>query len=512
MNKKIVFMGALVILMLSSGNRLHCQEAPRILLDEYHASVSPLKFAEFLEVLHSKGYTTEIAEERINSSVLSRENYDAFVLFAPRKTFSDEEEAAIMNFVEDGGGLIIFGEGGSRMRNLNVITSINRVSKLFGIQFDEDTVIDAQRKIEGFKLEEQLVISTFTPHPVTRGVESIGYLYGCSLTLTGSATPLAFGAPTTTADGKKGKEVVVLAAVEYGEGRVLAMGDYDFLFVIPEGDFLSILDNKKLGLNMFEWVSQPRAPVVLPPVTAEADELASEGYTLFSQREYSSAQTKFEEALERYTDVNAGQKVSEMQEMVAQCREALYAEDSYQMGMEYYSKKEYENALAEFEKSAAFYSDVGDDAGTQDAQAWVTTCRAVIDAEDAYERGMESYNRGEYSEAASAFKESWSLYDTLEDVEGSTQARSMAQECGDTLFNEGIALFGEEQYESAEQKFGEALEVFSALGDEEKIQECNEQIESCRQALEPPPTGFCLGTVLLIFMVLSGLVVVQRRR
>ena len=512
MKRKIFVVSIVILLVLPNMADLESQSKGRILFDVYHAAIDLTKFQGLLSELENEGYTTESSLERISPSILSRENYDVFVLLGPCKSFSDEEEAAIRDFVKDGGGLIIFGEGGPRMRSINIITPINNISAMFGIQFNEDTVVDPERKIEGFDLWEQLVISNFNLHPVTRGVRSIGYLYGCSLTLKGSAIPLAFGAETTSADGKEGKDVVVLAAAEYGKGRVVAMGDYDFLIVIPEGDFLSILDNRKLGLNMFEWVSQSfiPAPTTPPPDTAEAERRALEGYTYFSQGEYSQAKLEFEKALETYSKFHDSQKVSEMQDMIDECDKGLDAEAAFQRGADYYNQKNYSAALADFEESKQLYSAIGDSTMSSEAQEMIDLCNKGLDADAAYRMGEEYFEREEYESALAEFEKSTSLYSAIGDNQRSQDAQSEIDLCRKLLnavsaYEEGLEYYNKEKYELAISKFDEAISLYKEVSSTEevagKVGEAEDRKEAAGRALDDQRARTRMIRVTVILMV-----------
>jgi hypothetical protein len=57
-------------------------------------------------------------------------------------------------------------------------------------------------------------------------------------------------------------------------------------------------------------------------------------------------------------------------------------------------------------------------------------------------------------------------------------------------------------YEEAETAFNQALEKFQEVGDEGKVQECQQWIESCESQKgeeKPESTGFCLGHSLSRF-------------
>ncbi|MBU7022204.1 MAG: hypothetical protein HXS41_14205 [Theionarchaea archaeon] len=439
----------------------------RLLIDNYHASAKSGKFSGLFLELENEGFSIELLEGLIDPTTLSKENCDALVLFAPREQYSDGELAAIRAFVEEGGGLIVFSDGGGRMRELGITRPINQVSTMFGIQFNEDQVDDPEDHLRA--QDSNPVIRVFARHAVTEGVETAAFLWGCSLTLTPPAIPLAFGNSTSYADGKKGRDVVVLAVSEYGRGRVVAAGDYDFLLVIDEVDYLFFGDDWRLTLNMFEWAAQPYTP---EPDTSEADALTSQGYDLFSQGEYSDAKDTFERALKMYADMGVRTMTSEIQSMITQCDKGIEAGLSYIQGEERFEERDYGTALEQFKNSRTLFEEIRDARGSQEAQAMVDACMKGIDAATALEEGM--------------------------------------------------GYVGLQDYENAKNSFEKAFAVYRELGDEEKVRECEEWIATCEQSLqeaeepheeteEPEVDGLCMGTAILAWLMIIGILAGMRK-
>ena len=365
---------------------------------------------DLLLELQNRGNSVDFSKEQLDFDLLSK--YDVLILFIPFKYFQEDEREAIVQFVKDGGGLIIFGEDGGYMDNKGIATDINSISIFFGIRFNRDVVEDS--RINRKERDCHPIIRKFEQHPVTEGVCSIGYICGCSLNVQSPATALAFGNSTTYADGKKGDEVVVLAAATYGKGKIVAIGDTEFLeglntpgYGNEKDDYLSFMDNKELALNMFDWVTPIKS------TTAEADSFASEGYSLFSQGEYSQAKSQFEKALEIYSMINIGLKVTEMDEMINKCTRAINAEIAYETGEEYYRKEDLDEALEKFQTCKSLYDEVGDTIGSEKAQSMINKCSKSINAKIAFEIGMEYHNQKKYKDAITKFEEAIELYSEL---------------------------------------------------------------------------------------------------
>jgi hypothetical protein len=276
MNKLIGFATLVILLVLSNADNECSQQGTRVLFDEYHANWTPSsQVYQIIYDLENRGYIVDFSDDRIDSFLLSQCNI--FVLLDPSKDFLEYEKDALRAFVENGGGLIILGECDRVMSVEGILAPINDISGMFGIGFNNDRVIDSEKQISGtettrWRPEGFVIISNVIRHSVTQGVNDIGYCWGCSLELQPPADGLAFGNPTSlagpgislqdlTAKQREGEDIVVLAAAEYGLGKVLAIGDTDFLIAGHNrfGDhdgFLSFRHNRQLALNMFEWVGE----------------------------------------------------------------------------------------------------------------------------------------------------------------------------------------------------------------------------------------------------------------
>jgi tetratricopeptide (TPR) repeat protein len=420
MKERVFLVFFIVFFLFLNISRFDCQndrEKRRILFDEFHASqdverhlggfLSDLK--EIAEQRDEK-FITRFSEERLSPFQLS--HYDVLVLIVPSLPYSHGENEAIKRFVEEGGVLIIFGEHGGYMEENDVFGAINGISEEFGVHFNSDEVIDSEHNLSGERCYP--VINNIVAHPVTKGVSSIGYICGCSLTLS-SATPLALSNGTTS-DGKQHKDSVILAITKYGEGRTLAIGDTDFLYRSSDSeeheDYLSLEDNKMLAFNMFIWSASVRTK------TANARMLASEGHSLFSSSQYLEAQSKFEEAYNIYVELADASGVFLMQTMIDNCSKAISARTAYERGQTYYKNREYEKALSQFESSRNLLDEIGDKIRSAEIQSMADLCVAYIHAENLRYQALQYCDRKEYEKAIDIFKEAQVLYQELDDVAG----------------------------------------------------------------------------------------------
>jgi len=223
----------------------------RIAFDETHNEVHRLSddYGGLHDLLESSGFEAESLTEGPLTLSKLRE-YSVLVLPLPRKALLEEEIDAIISFVEGGGGLFIIGDsGGDRFWRSNV----NNLSRIFGIIFNPDIV---RAPIE------PVIINQFQQHPITSDVRQIVYRTGSSLKITGNATGLATASGEAWADEldgqigipepgeRKGEDVIVLAASNFGLGRIVCLGS-STLFI----DSNLIIDHKKICLNILRWLS-----------------------------------------------------------------------------------------------------------------------------------------------------------------------------------------------------------------------------------------------------------------
>ena len=256
----------------------------RILIDSSHSVLSPTaKLSTLITELEDLGYSVHYLNSEISISKL--ENYSVLVVCVPYN-YTEAEKNAIYEFVREGGGLLIIGEVGSYCKKAGpypegILPYINDLSKEFGIQFNADCVNDPSNNmpVRGCSHSKYPVITNIKDHSVTEGVDEFFLGWGCSLNCEYPSFVLARGDYDTFADEndndyydtdeKKGESIIVLAGCEYGKGRVIAIGDTSLWSGKYEErldeELISYLDNKRLALNVFDWICQKE--IQNPPAT-----------------------------------------------------------------------------------------------------------------------------------------------------------------------------------------------------------------------------------------------------
>jgi hypothetical protein len=181
--------------------------------------------------------------------------FDAVMLYHPYALFTDSDKNVLEKFVKDGGGLIICGEHDIGWDDASRI-SYNGFSSTFGVAFTSNAVDDPTDKKGCYCTP---VIHNLLEHPLTVGVDQIVMYKPCALLVSGNAVAIAWGDDDTTtigADVIQGENVIVVAAAEYGKGRIIILGsNTPFL-----DSFINLPNNQEFSINCFQWAAENALP------------------------------------------------------------------------------------------------------------------------------------------------------------------------------------------------------------------------------------------------------------
>ena len=181
--------------------------------------------------------------------------------------FTDDEVEAIMDFVDDGGGLFVITD------HTNVYyhaTRVNRFLKPMGLEMMYHTAVDQPPRysVSG---RGWIMMFDFADHPVNEGVDMFSFKTGGPIAPDDPDDGLVFTSEDSFADywdesnppgfygtwNQDDEELEpsgplpVVAGTEYGDGRVLVVGDQNVF-----GDaWLYAGNNLELALNGFEWLA-----------------------------------------------------------------------------------------------------------------------------------------------------------------------------------------------------------------------------------------------------------------
>jgi PGF-CTERM protein len=222
----------------------------KILIDDYHGTdLGSILKSE----LTDREFEIEVNSDKTLDSI-GLEQYDVLVIAIPAKEISETEINAVLNYVSDGGNLILLGEDGG------VIDSLNNLLKYSGIKFNKD-MLEVPESPGSFG--DFVEVHNFVENKIVENIKTITCFRGCTLSLSGSALALAMGNEDSYSEVyEKGAYPPVLAISSYGNGRVIAHGCYNSWKNCPgahgyhfdEGG-IGGYDNKQLALNIFHYLT-----------------------------------------------------------------------------------------------------------------------------------------------------------------------------------------------------------------------------------------------------------------
>ena len=283
----------------------------RILFDDTHDTdndelIGPgANYRMLKTVLEGEGY---VVDELDTGPVAyeSLRGYDVFILPDVELELSIAEVEAMVQYLNNAGGILIIGE----WKGAHLPDSVSKLSEVAGIKFDDTIVFDPDDYYQ--TLSWPIIHTIDTDHGIGNGVSEFAMYAGSSLIVSGSAVPIAWGDSNTyvedpAGDGQapdgditaarpmavtlqslpQGEEIVTLAsskfAVASGEARLVCIGDSD-LWKTEGSDWsgydpIENYSNKQLLINVVNWlaarVSPPSTPSPGVGIVKEVGEVAT---------------------------------------------------------------------------------------------------------------------------------------------------------------------------------------------------------------------------------------------
>ncbi len=155
-------------------------------------------------------------------------NYDVFVVCEPNILFTADEKTAMMNFVQNGGGLFMIsdhdnsdrnGDGADSVEIWNEFMQTNSVqTNPFGISFDYASFNDDTSNMANLPMDPIL-------HGPYGDVTSVEFYAGTSMTLDTNSNPSLKAVVYSSGSSNTGNTGVLCAYATYGNGKVVALGD-----------------------------------------------------------------------------------------------------------------------------------------------------------------------------------------------------------------------------------------------------------------------------------------------
>ncbi|TFG07788.1 MAG: hypothetical protein EU539_04105 [Promethearchaeota archaeon] len=239
---------------------------PSILFDLSHSEMLDIRekeFSEFLALLRSLDLRIKINENKnITGKIL--ENIDILIIGNPIDNyFSSIEIKSIIDFVREGGNLLLISEYGSdylQKTNLNDISG-----KYFGIYFQKNIV--KTKKSSNENCSSILRIHEFHDNSITNQIREIVLAGSCSFLINKNSEPLFTTNSSWTEiyddsikkwlrEEDEDTRLILGAYTEFGRGKIAALGDID-LFTNDFNIGLNCMDNRTFIKNLLDWFLEP---------------------------------------------------------------------------------------------------------------------------------------------------------------------------------------------------------------------------------------------------------------
>ncbi len=220
------------------------------------------EFSEFLDLLKKLDLKIKKNEGgSITKEIL--EDIDLLILGNPIDDFfSSLEIKHVVDHVRNGGGLLLLSEYGADYLQK---TNLNDISGKFGIFFEKNIIKEMNSNNQN--CTSILHIQDFEKHQITKNLRELIIGGACSLFLSKGVKPLLQSNDksvwseiynNTSEEWTKDQEnqQIVAAYTEFGQGKVVAIGDID-IFTSNSRMGINTFDNRKFLLNIINWLIEP---------------------------------------------------------------------------------------------------------------------------------------------------------------------------------------------------------------------------------------------------------------
>jgi len=204
-------------------------------------------YHELAQHLTNNGFTVDTPSDGFDPT-----GYDVIVVClasAYDSTYTTAEVESIVNFVADGGGLLIMGDQQSHPN-----ANIQLVASEFGITLGVSDVV-GEPGPDSYKIyTSELDLS----HPVFDGFDEDDQIF------LDAAGELSVSSPAFSIAEQEVTGKIVAAVAQYGQGRIVALGDSSlWSWVETYEENFDKVDNPQFSLNTFNYLAIPEPATVL---------------------------------------------------------------------------------------------------------------------------------------------------------------------------------------------------------------------------------------------------------
>lgn len=223
----------------------------KVVFDASHGEIfspvkkGPLNYTDFSGSLKKKG--AEVSQNSGKVTLQSLAGVKTYVIAGPTKPLGGDEASAILDFVENGGNLLIL---------LHISPPVAELTESFGILVTNFVISEPEGTIKG--KSQDFYVTRFTKHPVTGGLKKLAVYGTWGLMAEQGAEVVASTSEKAWADTNRNRafdkdEPVqafgIVAVKTHGKGKVAVVAD-DAPFA---NQFFKEADNRKLADNIMRW-------------------------------------------------------------------------------------------------------------------------------------------------------------------------------------------------------------------------------------------------------------------
>jgi hypothetical protein len=191
------------------------------------------------------------------------DNIDLLILGNPIDDFfSSLEIKHIVDHVRSGGGLLLISEYGADYLQK---TNLNDISGKFGIFLERNLIKEMNSNNQN--CTSILHVQKFLKHQLTQNLREVIIGGACSLSLSKEVKPLlqtsdksvwseVYNSSSEKWTKEEEKQQVIAAFTEFGQGKVVTIGDID-IFTSNSRIGIDSFDNRKLIQNIINWLIEP---------------------------------------------------------------------------------------------------------------------------------------------------------------------------------------------------------------------------------------------------------------
>jgi len=193
-----------------------------------------------LSRVSARGYSSSFYDAD-SQGTLSEElsQADAFLVILPVAWFSPDEIAAVLEFVEGGGKVLLVGDPGRFFQ-------MNDLSEPLGIFFQPDYLYNLDEYDSNFR---EIFVRDFEADPITTGVSEVAFYYAGSLNSAGPGLAYTGGQTYSSISEVNDPR----SPIAIGAHRNV-LGVYDWTFMIPP--YSGVKDNARMVSNIADFLTE----------------------------------------------------------------------------------------------------------------------------------------------------------------------------------------------------------------------------------------------------------------